>query len=344
MISTWSTAATTMTNRARHQHLGGQAGVGRFPSAALTILIFFVFASSTANACPFYQLTAPRTNYTTIGAALTEAFSNGLPVRVCDVAKIKVNETIPVISQSVSVIGDVGTSRAYLTVEDLSLSPVFVITADSVTFQDLNIINQNTLFSVQGTGFLLLQHVRVWFGKLGVSVNVASTISHTTGVEADHTMFISSGVGILQVAGDVLCRDCDVVDARDAAFITRTSNFNTFLTEDCVFVNVLIPYASQTMVDGPLIRVDVSEKFVDEASIINCKTYPEECPSAEFGAGGGGGGGGGSSQSDLSIILWGTLIAVCVLTVIVMLIVTLSREDNFMTNFIVNPVRYERIP
>jgi hypothetical protein len=98
------------------------------------------------------------------------------------------------------------------------------------------------------------------------------------------------------------------------------------------------------MVDGPLIRVDVSEKFVDEASIINCKTYPEECPSAEFGAGGGGGGGGGSSQSDLSIILWGTLIAVCVLTVIVMLIVTLSREDNFMTNFIVNPVRYERIP
>ena len=269
-------------------------------------------AVSPAAACPFYQNLAPRVNYTTVGAALTAAFVNGVPVRVCDQAKILANETVPEIAQSVAVIGDVaGASRAYLTVEDLALSPVFAVTADSATFIDLHIVFKNQLFAVAGGGQLHLDHVRLYFGE--VPVELALAAPGDTGLIGDHVQFVSTGVAVVRTAGELSCVDCDLVTLRDAGFVSRSGDFDGINTPDLTAVDVPVPYALQAAPGSPFIKVDVSEDYVDEISIINCKTYPETCPTADpaFGAGGGGNGCDCDSKTStaVSILLTVTLTA-----------------------------------
>lgn len=260
---------------------------------ALTILC------ACCQACPFYldlpTLTSPTTNFTRFSDALAAAIANSLPLIVCDQAKITANETIPTITSSVVITGELtpGSPFPYLTVENLQLDPIFVIDAangDVVLFENLQIDFKTTLFSIQGQAQLTLLNFKCWFGITCVQVSTLTTGSVPPGLAGDTAVFMGNAIGILHNTGFVTCNHCTFYDSLVAAILTRNPAPNPFIyitLYDHHYQNVLFPLAAQTAIEQPLVAPELSPSYVDMTDFFACFDYQKPSSTEQlFGSAG----------------------------------------------------------
>lgn len=297
------------------------------------VIILLVILARRGRGCPYYQKTLPeQTTYSTFAAVYAAAVGNDLPIWVCDQAKIEVGEEVPVIAESISIFGEITDHRAHWTVEDANITTVFVITADNVVFRDFQLAFDNTAIEVRTGGYVFLDHVRLWFGQTGIYVNTNG--AGGTGMEGDHVNFISTGIGVLIKAGDVICIDCNFENPRNASYVARSSmNFDRVTTFDNTFVDSIIPFGVQTNPTGDILPAILSAQFVDESALINCRTYPDSC--ATFGSGSGNGGSGNGDGFTTRDIVFVTVLVVAILAIVLGLLATVVQKQRYVENVVI---------
>lgn len=296
-----------------------------------TLSILIIIVSQKTQACPYYQKTMPEwTTYDTFADVYAAAVGNDLPIWVCDKAKIEVGEEVPVIAESISIFGEITDHRAHWTAEDVNMTTVFVITADNVVFKDFQLAFVNTAIEVRAGGYVNMDHVRLWFGDTGVYVNTNG--AGGTGLEGDHVHFLDVGIGVLIQAGDVICIDCNFENPRNASYVARLStNFDRLTQFDNTFVDSVIPFGVQSNPTSLIVGATLSAAFVDESSLINCRTYPDSC--ATFGsAGGSGGNNDGFTVRDIIFIV---VFVLAFLVVIAALLATVVQKRRYVENVVI---------
>ena len=276
---------------------------GRDMFVALLLLL-----AAAATACPFYQAVEtpggdPTTNYTLLSTAMAAAMSTpafAVPIVACDGATVGANETLPSITQGITIVGASGgtgaTPFAHLTINGISpLGAVFdVQTANGVgvTFENIAIVaGDQTLFRVSGSATLTLRNVKCELTTTCVQVD--ATGSSTTvppGLDADTVAFIGTLHAIVHTAGTVTCRHCTFVDTFEAGIVTRLAVYNPyalFTLYDVHFVNTLYPMAYQSAPGTPLSPPEVSGAYVDRTMFYNTQTYSVAATTVElFGTSG----------------------------------------------------------
>jgi len=261
-----------------------------------TILLLVVFISQSLT-CPFYQNvptnTTQTTNFTTLGAAMNASMANDFCVIVCNGALVGFNETLPVITSSICIMGEtqVGTVLAYLTIENNITTPTFLVNASNtarVVFENINIVNSGTLFEVIGQSQLTLLNTRCFFGNVCVKINT-TTINALLppGVLGDTVTFMSNAIPVEQITGWFYCTHCTFYDSLTAALLTRNPSSNPwqfFVLYDQTFVNVIFPYALQPYAGAVLSPpAGITANFVDSTNLFDCQTYTQF---TSFGAAG----------------------------------------------------------
>ena len=242
-----------------------------------------------SRACPFYQNvptnTSATTNFTSLGAAMNASMANDYCIIVCNGASVAANETLPVITSSLCIMGEtpVGTVFSYLTIDNNITSPTFLVNASNaarIVFENINIVNSVTLFEVIGQSQLTLLNMRCWFGNICVQINT-TTINGLVppGVVADTATFMSSAIAVVQVNGWFYCTHCVFYDHATAALLTRNPSTNPwqfFVVYDQTFINVLYPYALQYE-PGQTIAppAGITATFVDKTNMFDCQTYAQ---------------------------------------------------------------------
>lgn len=293
-----------------------------------------------ARACPFYQLVPTRVNYTTFKAAYegatidSEVVTFGIPVRVCDGAQIGEDEETVVITNPVEVIGDISetTGRAKWTVENPTLNPIIAVLADSAIFRDIQFIFETTMFTVEGAGYLYIDHVRFWFGE--VAIRVDTNGNPGTGTEIDHGVFFSVGRAVQMLSTEVICIDCRMINILDGAFVaTDAVLIRSIISTDNTFTDVAKPFAIQGDPGGPITQAELSQAYIDKTDLINCRTYPDS--TVTFGASSG-----TSSKNcrnvgfNLRDILFLVFFGLGLLLVYVVVIITFSKNNTVYENII----------
>jgi hypothetical protein len=203
-----------------------------------------------------------------------------IPLHICDAAQISttdVNATI-VLAAPVVLIGDVDPAtgaRAFLTIDEDIVTPIFSVVADAVTVRDLQITFFDVLFRVDAGGFLVLQHTSCWFGDTCIDVAPSAL-----GLSVDHGYFMDTAVGILYEAvgssATVVCTDCRFVDQRSAGILSQTPSTDAYaniVVADPVFVNVLTPFGTRSSATSTIGIAAVTEDFIHDADMINAQTY-----------------------------------------------------------------------
>lgn len=302
----------------------------------LSVFILICVLSNNVGACPYYQtIGGTRVDYTTFEGAYNVAKVNGIPIRVCDQAKIESNENVPIISDPITVIGDVSDHRAHWSVEASNLTSVFFVTANNVVFQDIQFVFENTMIEVRDNGYVFLDHVRFWFGQVGVNVATNEGVGGDfLGMEGDHTVFLSVGIAVLIDRGDVICIDCDIINPREGGYIARAgSAFSRVTTFDNTFVDTVIPFGVQSQAGRPIIEAELSDQFIDEASIVNCRTYPDSC--ATFGGSGGGSSTSKNNGFTTRDIIFALIVGLCIFTIFVSLIAIVVQKKRKDENVII---------
>jgi hypothetical protein len=223
-------------------------------------------------------------NYTSFASGLQAAMLNAIPLIVCDGAKVKQNETIPQITNSVNIVGEnpIGQRFAYFTIENPDLAYIFIINTantDIVLFENLNFIFETTLFQIIGDSHLTLLNSRCWFGDTCVEVATSQTaLIVNPGLEADTVTFMANGIGILFISGYITCHHCTFYDSLVASVLLRnpTQTPNDYITMyDHHYENVLFPIAQQLLgPGGPLNAPSViSNSYTDVTNFFNCQSY-----------------------------------------------------------------------
>lgn len=309
-----------------------EAGHGR-GRPVLAFLWLMVVVAGGARGCPFYELAPARTNYTTFTDALAAAEVSMLPIMVCDNAQLGENETAPVITTALTIVGEVtGSKKAYFNIENTAAAAAFTLTGDiDVTVRNVQFVFLNTLFLVQDSALLTLERVTMWSGLR--AVHLATDGSADSGVFMDHAQFYAVGTAVLIESGPVTCLDCRLAALRDAGFLTRT-DFSEVFTRDNQFGDVLLPFALQSAPGADIFTVALSDEFVQDADFMNGRTYPDDCPTTAFGGSGTSGGGGGEGFTTANIILI-VLLALAVLGVVITAVAQIVQRKPEVTNTMV---------
>lgn len=254
----------------------------------LLSLIVLLQIANNCLACPFYQNIATNisntVNYTIFANGLQAAMLNDLPLIICDGAKVRLNETIPIITKSVTVIGEnpVGQRFAYFTIENPDLNPAFVINAantDIVMFENINFVFETTLFQILGDSRLVLSNSRCWFGDTCVEISAALTgIIAPPGLEADTVTFMANGIGILFYSGHIKCNHCTFYDSLVASVLLRNPTptpADYIEMYDHHYANCLFPIAQQLLGPGGPLNAPsiVSDSYTDATNFFNCQSY-----------------------------------------------------------------------
>jgi hypothetical protein len=185
----------------------------------------FSYINSPARACPWYTIT-PAANYTNLTSAVAICASAGCPIYACNNATIGAAETF-MFTTNIAIVGaPAGASGApIITCLTAALTPVFtLISGAEVSFANLQIAFNNSLFLVQGSSTLLLNQVDMWLGNVAVTVQTpnspgsGSTLG--TGLIGEFVGFFSVGIAIYQLTGPVQCTACIYDSPRICAIAT----------------------------------------------------------------------------------------------------------------------------
>jgi hypothetical protein len=265
----------------------------------LAVLVALVAAG--VRGCPFYQVLDtpagdPTTNYTLLSAAMTAAMAGpatAVPIVVCDGARVRAGEVLPVITSGITIMGESGgegTLIAALTIDNMGTGAVFTVSApngESVVVQSLAIVaGKQTLFSVTDSATLTLRDFKCELTSTCVLVNTATTTGAVPpGLDADTAVFIGSIIAILHQKGNVACRHCSFEDTFEGAIVTRLSVYDpyVFITlYDVHFVNTLYPLAYQSGAGAPLSPPEISPEYVDRVLFFNTQTYSVAATTVEL--------------------------------------------------------------
>ena len=212
-----------------------------------------------ARGCPFYCGT-PRANYTTF--QLTQLGCLPLyPIHVCDGAVIEASDVVSPFVSNAAVIGDTvnvaagGTQAALLTVMIVSSNPVFQVTGTAmVSFTNLMIVFNTTLFGVVDSGFLQLSYVNIYFGTVAVVVNLGTSLTTGVGFSGQFVQFASVGVAIYQDIGPIVCTGCIFNQPRlSAVSIQSPLYFNTIDITFSFWLDVPVYIYVQSAPDSPTV-------------------------------------------------------------------------------------------
>ena len=253
----------------------------------LWFIVFCLFLIPQTKSCPFYQNvptnTTSTTNYTSLSTAMIAAMENNFCIVVCNNAVVFANETLPNITSSLCVTGDTPTGSVfpYLTVENNITSPTFFINASNsarIVFENLNIVNAGTLFSIVGESQLTLANMRCWFGNICVEVNSSITRALLPpGLYADTASFMSNAIAVVNINGWVYCMHCTFYDSLVASLLTRNPSSNPwafFVMYDQHFINSLFPQALQYSPGDTIAPpAGISSTYTDSTNYFNCQTY-----------------------------------------------------------------------
>lgn len=256
----------------------------------LLILVWFVKIG--ARACPFYQITIPQTNYSSVTDAIAGAAINGLPIRVCDGAETPASENVPVITDSVAFVGDDRgppvPGAAFWIFGNLDVArTLLVVDADLVTFSNLRFEFAGTLVRVEGSGYVDFNGVTFAGGTASIYIAAMDTMDASTGAFCSNCYFVDNGVSVLYESGNFICMQCVVQAAREAGFVSRLDTPNPFANFDLQFVNFIdtqFTFVRQTSPGSAAVQLIVSKNYNFEHSIFYSRAFEDECPAA-FGAG-----------------------------------------------------------
>jgi hypothetical protein len=245
----------------------------------LFLLLFFVTHAPIRvdSECQYYTLTSTRTNYSTF----TEIYAatNGLntPIHVCNGAVIYHNESIALIANDTTIIGDVAPNGIYAVWTILTpQSPVFVAAGlITMSVQNINIFFTETLFYVDIHATLVLENTLTWDGN--ITVLVSGSQGYGMGLSATNAYFAYVAVGIRYVQGSVSCTNCIFVANRLAGILSPDNTLSGFTLTQPVFVNTIYPMA---VLVGPdltytyLQLISPSNEFLLSNRMIVCRDYP----------------------------------------------------------------------
>jgi len=296
----------------------------------VAVLGVLVLLAGAACGCPYYQTVGEdRVDFGTFAAAYDVARVNALPIHVCDAASIEADEFVPVISDPITVVGDVSDHRAHWTVEASNLTTVLVVTANNVVFRDLQFVFENTMMEVQDNGYVFLDHVHFLFGQVGVRVATNEGVGDFLGMEGDHAIFLSVGIAVLVERGDVICHDCDILYPRDGGYVTRAgSAFERIATTYNTIVDAAVPFGVQSQEGRPIIAATLTDEYINDAAIINCRTYPDSCTT--FGSGGGTSTNDGFTTRDIVFIAIFVVAFLSIFIALLAVVVQKKRRDEYV--------------
>lgn len=253
------------------------------------LFLILLALAATAHACPFYivQSITNTLNYTKMGPALTAAMEMQLILWVCDQSVVGINDTLPVINQSVTVMGNRprGQTFSYLTIENPQLLYIFVINVtdspNPVVFENLNLVSSNTLFIVNGTSQLVLANFRCYFSIVCVELNPSLPVTPARqSLLVIESRFEGNAVSILHRNGYFACEDSTFFNILDVAMLTFNSDtnnpYNTYMSlYNNVFVNVLYPLAYENLaLANPYFEPPrLSNTYTDATAYVSCQTY-----------------------------------------------------------------------
>jgi hypothetical protein len=268
----------------------------------MILLFLLLLASARAqNATTFWYMLNPGvynfSNYT-IAYKTTQALS--LPLHARDGATIYANDTVPAITTTFTLIGDVNNGiGAFVTIEILQ-SPIFFISgAADVYMRNLQFTFNNTLFNTRDNSLLTLSSVNIWLGAIGIVVQ--NNAGPGIGLLADHFQCMNTRICLLYLGGSTAtCTDCRFMNARPytgtvtsavAVSSTAQSAINGLTIKNSLWINTQFFLYAQSSPQA----VPVSYPLPTNWGFINnnviARTYEQDCvppsqsqtPSFKFG-------------------------------------------------------------
>lgn len=304
-------------------------------------------AATAAPACTLFSL-SPRVNYTNFSTAVAACMESGSILHVCDGVTVYANETIPPLSMNLAIVGEpvcwlssgtVLCRSPILTFMNMSTAPVITVNANAyVTVSALQIVFNYTLFQVQDTALLEMDHCDLWLGGAAVIVNMATTAAGT-GFSGTFMMFGDVGVSIFIQGGRVECTGCTFLNPRVSAVSVVTSAYAQYLfLRYCNWYNYPEYVSVQASPTAPATPLNIPQGWGRANHNLEGPTYQTQCvltsnsytPAFIGGGGSGGGGsGGGSSENEKSEGPSPWIIAIFTLTLLAVIIFsTVSIKTN----------------
>jgi hypothetical protein len=240
-----------------------------------------IIKKSDAQCNDYYTLNPTRVNYTTWTEVTAYTNGNNIPIHVCNGAVIYPNETIPIITNDTTIMGDTQPNGipAVWTIMTQQ-SPVFHISGlMTMSLQNINIFFLGTLFYVDIHSTLLFDNANTWDGN--ISVYISGSEGYGMGFYATQSSFNYVGVGVRYTQGSFYCTNCIFVAARYAGVLSpdRTTDGMTFYSH--FYINTLFPIATLVGNDiaNPNLQLIIpSNEFILSTGMYIARTYPDYTP------------------------------------------------------------------
>jgi hypothetical protein len=233
----------------------------------LLLLLGWMVLHPTCFACPFFTLNGTiQTNYTNFTLAINTACNTTFDLWICDGGVLNSTDTVPFVMNNcfLKVHGktDINGTGAYFNTSAASGAfsatlPIFAISGSSrVSFDNLQILFSNTLFTVTQSAQLNLTRVTAFFGKQAVVVSPLSTNTYPFIGTAFSVDFGSIGIVFNPISSTTLltCQFCYFSGLTTAGILLTAGSLAQMNTNYVTFTNTLVPFgrAAQKTYNGGL--------------------------------------------------------------------------------------------
>jgi len=236
-------------------------------------------------------------NYT-IAYKTTQALS--LPLHARDGAVIYANDTVPSITTTFTLIGDINNGiGAFVTIEILQ-TPVFFISGSAdVYMRNLQFSFNGTLFNTQQNSLLTLSDVNIWMGGIGIIIQ--TNLGPGIGFVADHFQCMNVQVCILYLGhSTATCTNCRFMNARQfsnaitsavSVSSTATSAITGLTITNSLWINTQFFLYAQASPQAVPVPYPLASNWGYLNNNIIARTYEQDCvppsqsqtPSFKFG-------------------------------------------------------------